>query len=230
MVAASLSERFVTSLPKIQPGGFGDAVHGKRAALAEIHVVEIQLEDLVFGRLALEDDRHVLLGELALERLRGRQEEVLHQLLRDGAAADQVRAIAAQVGDDRADGADDVHARMVVEAAVLDGEHRLHHARRNRGQGDAPTLFTARADERGEQRRIQRDPRHRRVVHLDARHAEHGSDRGAGSGCRLGLLEVDTHEPALWRCRPWAAARWCRGRWRTRRVSRRARAARTPGR
>jgi len=56
---------------------------------------------------------------------------------------------------------------MVVEAAVFDGEHRLHHARRNRGQRDPPTLFTARADERGEQRRIERDTWHRRAVHLD---------------------------------------------------------------
>ncbi len=193
-----LAEREVGDvLAEEEARGLGDAVHGKRAALAEVDVVEIQLEDLVLRRLALEDDRHVLLGELALERLLGREEEVLHQLLRDGAAAHQVRPIAAQVGDDGADGANDVDAGMVVEAAILDRQHRLHHARRNRRERDAPPLLTARADERRQQRRVQRHPRYRRVVDFEARHAQHRRDGSAGRGRWLGLLEVDAHQPAL---------------------------------
>jgi hypothetical protein len=90
---------------------------------------------------------------------------------------------------------------MVVEAAILDGEHRLHHARRNRGQRDAPPLLTARADERGEQRRVERDARHRRAVHLDARHAEHGAGRAAGRGAGLGCWKL-TRTSRPWRCRP----------------------------
>ena len=185
--------------PEEQPRGFGDAVHGKRAALPEVHLVEIELEDLLLRRLPLEDERHVLLGEFAPERLLGCEEEVLDQLLRDRAAAHQVGPIAAHVGDDGADRADDVDARMVVEAAVLDGQDRLDHPRRNHRQRDTPALLAACADERREQRRVQRDPRHRRVVDLEARDAQHGRD-----GCarrRLGrrLLEVHAHQAALGR-------------------------------
>ena len=191
-----LAERQVGDVfAEVESCGFGDPVHGKRTALAEIDVVEIQLEDLVLRCLALEDDRHVLLGELALERLGGREEKVLHQLLGDRAAADQVPAIAAQVGDDRADGPDDVDAGMVVEAAIFDGQHRLHHPRRNRRQRDAAPLLTARADERGQQWRIEGDTLHRFVIDLDARHAKHGGGRSAWCRCRPGLLEVDADEP-----------------------------------
>ena len=50
------------------------------------------------------------------------------------AAADEILLLAAQVRDDRADRADQIDAGVVVEPAVLDGQHRLHHARRDRRQ------------------------------------------------------------------------------------------------
>ena len=107
-----LAQRQVADvLAEEQPRRLGDPVHRKRSALAEIDLVQVHLEDLVLRRLALENDRHVLLGELALERLLGREEEVLDELLRERAAADEVLPVAAQVRDDRADRTDDVHAR-----------------------------------------------------------------------------------------------------------------------
>ena len=180
-------------LAEEQPRGLGDAVHGERAALAQVHVVQVELEDLVLRRLALEDERHVLLGQLSLQRLLGRQEEVLDQLLRDRAAADQVRPIAAHVGDDGAHRPDDVDAGVVVEAAVLDGEHRLNHARGNRGERHAPALLAAGVDEPGEQRRVQCHPRRRLVVDLESANAKRRCRRLR----RLWHIEVHADEPAL---------------------------------
>ena len=38
-------------LPEEEAGGLGDAVNGERAALAEVDVVEVELEDFVFEAL-----------------------------------------------------------------------------------------------------------------------------------------------------------------------------------
>ena len=74
---------------------FGDAVQRKRSAVAEVDVVQIQLEDLVLGRLGLEDQRHELSSGLRRnDRWRGLlflghflgQEEHAGQLLGDRAA------------------------------------------------------------------------------------------------------------------------------------------------
>ena len=52
------------------------------------------------------------------------QEQVLGELLRDRGAALH-DAAGARVGDQRADGAGEVDAEMLVEAPILGGEHRL---------------------------------------------------------------------------------------------------------
>jgi hypothetical protein len=109
------------------PRSLGHAVDRVRSALAQVDVVQVELEDLVLGGARFEDDREELLLELAPVRLLLRQEEVLHELLRQGAAADEVGPIALQVGDDRADDADRVDAGVIIEAPVLDREHRLDH-------------------------------------------------------------------------------------------------------
>ena len=57
IVAASLSVRLLTSLPKNSRAASATPVHGERSALAEIHLVQAHLEDLVLRRLALENDR-----------------------------------------------------------------------------------------------------------------------------------------------------------------------------
>ena len=90
-------------LAEEEPRAFGHAVDRERAALSEIDLVQIQLEDLVLGQPLLDDERHELLGELAAHRLLGRQQQVLDQLLRQRAAADEIGLVAAEVGDDRAE-------------------------------------------------------------------------------------------------------------------------------
>ena len=56
-----------------------------------VDVVQVQLEDLLLREAALEHERHELLLQLAPQRLLRRQEHVLDDLLRQRAAADQIR-------------------------------------------------------------------------------------------------------------------------------------------
>jgi hypothetical protein len=67
MVADSTSERLLTSLPKISRAPLGHAVDREGAALSEIHVVQVELEQLVLRQPPLERDRHEPLGDLALD-------------------------------------------------------------------------------------------------------------------------------------------------------------------
>ena len=62
--------------------------------------------------------------DLALDGALVRQEQVLGELLRERGAALH-DAAGARIGDQRAHGAGDVDAEMLVEAPVLGGEHRL---------------------------------------------------------------------------------------------------------
>ena len=57
----------------------------------------------------------------------------------------------------RADHADRIDAGVVIEAAILDREHRFLHARRNRLERDAAALFARAGHHRRQQRRIERD-------------------------------------------------------------------------
>ena len=128
-----LAQRHVRDvLGEEQPRRFGDAVDGERAALAERHVVQVQLEDLVLGQPALEDERHELILQLAQRAcVRRREERVLDQLLRERAAAAQVGSLAGQVFPERRTRCRSDRRRVVVEAAVLDREDRLHHVLRD---------------------------------------------------------------------------------------------------
>ena len=93
-------------------------------AAAHIGAVEVELEDLVLGELALQPEREVCFLDLALERPLARQEEVLGELLGDrGAALHDAARLG--IACDGAEGADDVDAEMVVEAAILGREHCL---------------------------------------------------------------------------------------------------------
>jgi len=60
-----LGERHVRDvLAEDQPRCLGDAVDRERSALAEIHIVQIELEDLVLRRAPFEHDRHELFFQL----------------------------------------------------------------------------------------------------------------------------------------------------------------------
>ena len=78
---------------------------------AEIDAIEIELEDLVLGMLALQPDRELRLLQLALHGALLGQEQVLGELLRQRRAALRHAAMH-HVGDERAQDADRVDAEM----------------------------------------------------------------------------------------------------------------------
>ena len=115
---------------------------------AEIDAVEIELEDLVLGMLALQPERELHLLQLALQGALLGQEQVLGELLRQRRAA--LRDAAMQdVGDGGAHDADRVDAEMRIEAAVLDGDEGLRQIgrqvlQRDIGAGHFAALWPAR--------------------------------------------------------------------------------------
>ena len=143
-----------------------DAGDRERSALPERDVVQVHLEDVVLRRAPCEHDGDPRFEHLAAQRLLARrlerharelrQEHVAHQLLRNRAAAGHVRLRAAQVRQERADDADRIDARVVVEPVILDRQHRVDHLRRNHRQRDLALLLALAADERRQHRRVER--------------------------------------------------------------------------
>ena len=91
-------------------------------ALAEIHVVQVGLQNRPLAVLRFEPVREPGFADLAAVGLRAIEERAAHELLRDGAAALD-DAATAEVGDHRPEDAAAVNAVVVVEAAILGGQH-----------------------------------------------------------------------------------------------------------
>ena len=109
-------------------------------SVAEVDLVQIELEDLVLrvGRLELRREDDFL--QLAPQRLVAREEALPRELLRQRAAALRPPAFT-QVCDRRPDNPDGVDAAMVVEPLVLDGENRLPGDGRDLAQRHLNALF-----------------------------------------------------------------------------------------
>ena len=94
-------------------------------ALAQVDLVHVELEDLVLGQGLFDLPGQQRFVDLALQGLFAGQEEVARHLLRDGRGA--LARAAGQVVQRGAHDADVVDAAMLVEAVVLDRQHRLFH-------------------------------------------------------------------------------------------------------
>ena len=116
-------------------------------AAAHIGAVEIEFQDLVLGEARLQPDREEGFLHLALDGALVVQEQVLRQLLGDRRTA-LAHAAGLRVGDERARGAGDVDAEMVVEAAVFGGERRLDQIVRKIFQRDRVVVLDAAAADR----------------------------------------------------------------------------------
>ena len=91
--------------------------------MAEVHLVEVGLQDLVLFIALLQIQRPVDLRHLTLDGVLVVAGDVLHQLLGDGGAA--LHIAAEQGAEDGAGGAVPVHALVGVEPLVLNGHHRF---------------------------------------------------------------------------------------------------------
>ncbi len=96
------------------------------AALSEVHGVEIPFHDLLLVVLLLQLQRAEDLGQLALDRDLVLAGQVLDELLGDGGAAG-AGLHAGEHLHEGTGGAVPVHALVLVEALVLDGDQRLLH-------------------------------------------------------------------------------------------------------
>ena len=122
------------------------AVDAERAA-AHIGAVEIELQDLVLAETGLQPDRQERLVDLALDGALVRQEQVFRQLLGDRRTT-LAHAAGLGVGDQRAEGAADIDAEMIVEAAVLGRERCLDQAVRKVLQRNRVVMLDAAAADR----------------------------------------------------------------------------------
>ncbi len=104
----------------------GDPVHADRPALPQVDVVQVGLEDLPLRMRALEGERDPRLAELAPQVALGGEEQVLHELLGQRAAAFH-HPSRPKVGPGGAHDPLRVEAAVVEEAAVLDRQHRVDH-------------------------------------------------------------------------------------------------------
>ena len=178
---AELAER----LREVGVRRLGEAVDRDRAVLAEVDRGEVAAEDLLLGRVRLEQERQHGFARLAPERAARRQEDVLRELLRDRAAS-LPSPPRAQVGEQRTGDGRRIDAGMVEEVSVLGGEHGGPAGGR-RGIG-AGVERAAAAAERGqhlglEVERVERravggaDVRDAPALHGDARRARGGRPR-----------------------------------------------------
>ena len=92
------------------------------AALAQINLVEVILQDHFLGVFAFSDQRHHRFGKLPAQRALVAEQKIFHQLLRQRTAA-LLQAQMAQIDQHRAHDADGIDAHMAKKTLVFDGEN-----------------------------------------------------------------------------------------------------------
>ena len=120
-----------------------EAARGRLDAVqpvAEVHLVQVQLEDLILRVLGLELGGDDDLLQFAADRLVACEETLARELLGDGAGALRPPSFA-QVRERRAGNPDQVHAAVLVEALILDGHDGLHQERRDLGERHLEALL-----------------------------------------------------------------------------------------
>ena len=116
-------------------------------ALAEVNLVDVELENLVLGEVVLDLHRQHRLGQFARHGLFIRQEEIARHLHGDGGGA-FLDAPGQQVRTCRAQHAEGIDAAVRVKALVLGGDDRLLHVFRNFvDSNEGAALFAEFADQ-----------------------------------------------------------------------------------
>jgi hypothetical protein len=164
--------------PEPELGAGGDAADLLRAALAQVDLVEVGLQDRALVVARLDQQRVQDLVELAGQGLflADAEQAAARQLLRQGAGALLVLAARAHGDEQRAQHAGQVDAVVAVEVAVF---HRLQAGDEELGDfldAHDAALFLLLAVQRGDARRVE----FRRLDRALARQVAHAGDAIAG--------------------------------------------------
>ena len=119
--------------------GLAESVDGKAAALAQVDLVGVHLEDLLFIEAMFELESDDDLDELPFEALLRREKEVLRQLHGQRRAA-LLFVAGGQVANPGLHQPPIVHAAVLKEAPIFNGQHGLHQVRRNLVVSEQPPL------------------------------------------------------------------------------------------
>src|ERR1700733_5619831 len=131
---------------EVGDAGFGESADAKAAAIAEVNLVGIELEDLLLVEALLQLHSDHQLGELAAPGALVAEEERARDLHRDGARALIVVARVAQIGPRGADDANEVEAAMLEIAFVFGGNDRVDERRRNIVVANGTAFFAKRIE------------------------------------------------------------------------------------
>ena len=113
-------------LVEIRSRGLGKTADGERSALAEVHPVAVELENLLLAELLLQFLGNQHLCQLASHGFFRRQKEAARELHGDGRTALLV-PLPRQIDPPRLEHADEVHSAVLEETPVFDGQHRIDH-------------------------------------------------------------------------------------------------------
>ena len=122
----------------------------KEPVLPQVDLVQVQLEDVLLVRAPFEHEGEQRLLQLALHRTLGGQEEILAELLGDGAAALHV-ALGPEVPHRGPRDAEGIEPGVGEEAAILDGEHGLDEVLGQLLVLDEPALLARLVEEVGDE-------------------------------------------------------------------------------
>ena len=174
-----------------------EAVDGKAAALAQVDLVGVHLEDLLLGEAVFKLEGDDDLDELALDALLRREKEAARQLHGQRGAALLLLA-GSHVADDRLEQPPVVDAAVLKEAAVLDGQHGLHQIWRNLVVGDQAALGAVGVvAQAGDQQRLQFIAGQRLAVIVGDRLHHAGADADGGAVLRVIGLRAGAHGDGL---------------------------------
>ena len=118
-----------------------DPAHRDRAALSEVDLVQVRLEDALLGVSRLDQRRQPCLPHLPEHRPVGTEQPHLDELLRDGAPA-FFDSASAQVGPGRAHQRADVETPVLEEPMVLGRQHGVDQDPRRLLEPDRPVVFS----------------------------------------------------------------------------------------
>ncbi len=132
-----------------------EAVDLVAAAMAQVHLVRIHLEDLLLGEAVLQLKGDQNFDHLSLDALLRREKEILRQLLRKSRTS-ACLAMADHVGECAFGDAEVVNAAVLKEVPVFNCDDGLHHLLRNLIVGDEAALGAVLVfGERGDQLRFE---------------------------------------------------------------------------